>query len=259
MLFSDDVPCQKSAWFVGKQFLKEIFNTFLAMAAKAKRSELPLPYLFDYYNILECTSNLTATSEKSSIAKIYNNMMERINEKHLLPRFIVVMPDWNILQEIKFDDYGVSKIIANNIEWLVFEIESAIARKKKELSKIRKGTVAFSEPKVVWLKMIARPLPSRVLALRRKFNVILEETLCNTDGMRIIDVQDSIKRMHFDHSNKLTSDGRIAYWRAVDQHMKKLDQHKEEYYPTPVVSEAQKQAQEDKEPKFWLPKLPPFN
>ena len=70
-------------------------------------------------------------------------------------------------------------MIAQNLDWLIRQIEVAIKRRQMELTDIKPGAVYGSDPKIVLVEMIRRPLvfPSnsvmyQVLALRKKFNAI---------------------------------------------------------------------------------------
>ena len=171
---------------MGDLFLKEVFDSFVSMRDKAlheqkmvgkSHSTAIIPYMFRYYNVKKFIPGNIASMSTSPVARILNNLIKAVNENQLLPHFIIIVPDWDILKSIKYYDYGVSKIIGSTLEWLVREIDRLITTKKIDLAKIRPGAVISSEPKIIWITMLGRPYPSRVLALRKKFNAILEETL----------------------------------------------------------------------------------
>ena len=125
--------------------------------------------------------------------------------------------------------------------------------KKLDLHNIRPGAVVTSEPKVILIKMVARPAPSRILALRKKFNAILEETLYKTSGMYIMDAGIHLNAAHFNRSNYLVSNGKITYWQTVDDIISEFDIHKgPKLKPEPVISSAPTK----KEPRFALAKPP---
>ena len=214
------MKAQRNAWLVGDNFLKQIHNTFLAMRDQARAERKPVPYIFDNYNVDFKIPGSIAAQSSSAIACILNNLIDAINREQLLPRFIIICPDWNILQAINYYDLGVSKIIGANLEWLIREVDPIIPTKKIELKAKQSGAVFYTEPKIVWIHMITCPYPSRVLALRKKFNAILEETLSKTRGMFIMDVQDKISSCFFDRANYLTATRRMTYWKNVDDNIK---------------------------------------
>ena len=145
-------------------------------------------------------------------------------------------------------------MIGANLEWLVREMDRLVTTKKLDLHKLRPGSVVATEPKIIWITMIARPAPSRVLALKKKFNAILEETLFESRGMYILNANQNLNATHFDRSNQLMANGKTTYWQNIDQAIQLFDNHKgPSLKPEPVISAAPAK----KEPKFGLRKPPP--
>ena len=87
------------------------------MKEKARMDDRQLPYLYDFFNVEARWAGQNAPS--SVIARILNSTIELINELHAIPRLLVFLPDWDIVHDIHFHDFGISKIIGTNVEWLV--------------------------------------------------------------------------------------------------------------------------------------------
>ena len=245
-LFAENIRAQKSTWFVADIFLKEIFDTYTSMRDKAlheqkvkgkNQAKVVVPYMYHHYNVERFTTGNITSMSSSPLARILNNLIEAVNEYQILSRFIVIVPDLDILKSIKHYDYGVSKIIGSGLEWLVQEIDRLITTKKIDLARIWPGVVIASEPKVIWITMMGHPQPSRILALRKKFNAILEETLFGSRGMNIANLQLELRHEHFDRSNYLMAEGRIYFWKNIDKLLEKFDLHKIELIPRPIISE----------------------
>ena len=254
---SANVKAQRSTWFIGDLFLKETFHAYAALKEQAMITQTDPPYMYCNYSIDAFKpTNITAMSS-SPLARILNGLVDAINTHHILPRLIVFVPDWDLLKAIKYYDFGVSRIIGTCVEWLIREIDRITTTRKLDLSRKRAGSVVPSEPKIVWIAMIVRSAPSRILALRRKFNAILEETLSESRGMYFANIQKYVQHMHFDRNNFLNPQGLSAYWRAVDRILEDFDKHKKKLIPKPVLSDFAKQDKSHKGNRFALPRPPP--
>ena len=191
------------------------------MRNQAKEERRTAPYLFDYYNINAFMSGTISSVIQNPMVKMVNCIVEAINHFQLLPRFIIIIPDQDVVAAIKYYDYGISKIIQRCMEWMVREVDRMISTRKEDLWDKRPGAICPLEPKVVWIKMLEKPAQSRIMAVRNKFNAILEEILCRYRLMYIAGIQ--LEHMHFDRNNSLYPTGKIRYWKDLDAIMKKFD------------------------------------
>ena len=75
-----------------------------------------------------------------------NCLIKALNNAFKLPRFIVVVPDWDILQHLERQDPELpitSDDIDENIHWIVRKMIEAIEGKRDALFKIKPGSVIF--------------------------------------------------------------------------------------------------------------------
>ena len=177
------------------------------------------------------------------LVSIVNCFAEALNRFHLLPRFVVIIPDQDIIRAINYFDYRISKIIQRCIEWMVKELDRFIAARKDELTKKQPGAVVNLEPKVIWLKMLDRPGTSRIMSIREKFNAILEETLFKYHQTYIAEMK--LEGMHFDPNNNLFPTGQVCYWRELDSILKAFDCQYVSLKPDPKITMANAKEQRD--------------
>ena len=157
-----------------------------------------------------CTINSTCTvflsnpltKNKEASARLVNSLVHALNEKpmqdtegriignaHFLPRFIVVIPDWDLVKHIGHYKFGISIIAEKLLKWIVSAMERAVKTRRDDLARIKKGAVIASEPKIVWVKMIDQPgCFDKALAIQSKFNTILENILADFTNHYIVDL-----------------------------------------------------------------------
>ena len=103
------------------------------MQRQAKLMGHPIPYAFAYYNISALLSNPVSSNVRSVIARIYNNIAAAINSHKKLPRFLVVVPDIDVIIHTNYFGWGVSFAIGAQMDWLINNIEKMIETRKEDL------------------------------------------------------------------------------------------------------------------------------
>ena len=214
----------EDCWIIGDHFLRETFSMFSAMAASAKTRGRPRPYLFDYFNVIHAFSR--GNGVRSTIARIRNALVEMVNERDHLPKFLIVVADKDIVTYINHVNFGVSLRIQRCIDWLINNIERIITTRQEDIRSKRPGGVRLIPTQVVWVKMLARPIEAgrsynNVLSLKSKFNFILEESLASK-GQKILEIE-SMGPADFDRNSNLTTTGKEQFWKELDYRMKKFD------------------------------------
>ena len=248
MLFTvtDSIRAQRNAWLIEDEFLKKNYGAFPALRAAALQdNEQPAPFIFSNYNVSTFTAN--DRSVRSIFARILNCLIDSLNKYHLLPRFIVMIPEWDILKHLNYYEFGISKMIGAGIEWLIDEISNLITDKKEQMRLVRPGAVTSLEPKVIWLKIISRPYNPKIMLQREKFNAILEETLFKTKKMYIMDVQEEAN-LSFTHDFELNGElnkyGKAKFWKEFDRQLGKLDRQQIRLKPQAIISESANKSKE---------------
>ena len=137
----------------------------------------------------------SATLRTPVPARLLNALIHALNEPHFvndnkalddqhqnfkqapfLPRFIIVIPDWDLVKHIGHYKYGISLITGRILHWLILEMNEMVEIRRDNLKRSKEGATVATEPKFVWVKMINRVgCYDRALSVRNKFNTILED------------------------------------------------------------------------------------
>ena len=96
---------------------------------------------------------------RSFLARVFNRLVKQLNEEpFILPRYIIITLDKDLIQSADLFDYGVSRIIEDTLKWLLININMVIEMRKEDLAGKHAGAVSTtSEPRLVWVGMIRHP------------------------------------------------------------------------------------------------------
>ena len=172
---------------MGDQFLQGVFGLLTAIHNEAEKSSSRMPYIYEFYNISPYWKFTPSMTVQSTLARIYNSVVEGINSNSHLPRMLILFPGRDVLRKAAFYNLGASLVIGDNIEWLVDNCTSVVETRKTHLRNKRPGAVCQSEPKFIWVKMAYRPHREHLQQLCKKFNEILEETAAGHKNCYVID------------------------------------------------------------------------
>ena len=224
-----DVIALSDLWLIGDQFVNDNYHAMSTMPSIAKMDKWDPPYVYDYYNISCFTSNPLSTVE-STIAKIVNCLIKAIMNKkcYRLPRFIVIIPDWDLLKYINHNTYGIEVIFTRVLNWMMTMMVRAVDAKRDMLFNIKPGSVTSMEPKYVWMKMLQRmPSSNKVLMVRSKFNNVLKTLLADHTNHYVIDINPILRgQEYFTMQNTLNEEGKLLYWKELDECIRLYDKRK---------------------------------
>ena len=190
----------------------------------------PPPYLYDYYNVFAYVPSHNLGASKT-IAYTFNALVEGLNNKRRLPIFILVVIDKDVIEDVNIFEYGASKAIFKNVEWLVHQINIHVKRKRLEILETKPGVVYTSDPKIVFVSMIRHPVMfdrgsrmEKVVSLRSKFNAVLNELAEKFENL-ILNVE-SCQQEYFDFFGRLNTRGKISFWRDINRQLEQFDKKK---------------------------------
>ena len=127
-----------NTWIIGDNVLQDLAQTWDAIKLKSTEKNASYkPYLMQYYNVVNMYKITSGVSK--AVARILNALIETINAEQKLPRFLVVIPDKDLLSDINVFDGYAACAITNSVDWLVKQIHVVISRKKSELMVKRPG------------------------------------------------------------------------------------------------------------------------
>ena len=150
-----------------------------------------------------------------------------MNDNERLPRFLLIIPDWDLLrfliQSTISAGMGIHQMITDILSWIVTNLARAIQSKKDSLLHRRQGAVIEGEPKIVWVKMLNRHAEYNcILTFRTRFNNILEQLLANRKHHLIMSVEMEDTN-YFAPCNLLNAEGKTKFWRDIDQQIEKYE------------------------------------
>ena len=209
---------------IGDDFLRDLFPTLQEIKVEGRSKAMP--YMYDYFNITSCMAH-PQSEVKSIIARVQNSLVKALNESNKLPRIILFIIDWDILENIDYATTVKSQLIGSTLEWLISNVDKAIQAKKDGIRQIRPGALGINEPKIIWSKMLMRPEFSPELELAQGIaNVIMEDLLAAKKGHFITDLTHELcDQIYYQRNDDLNGHGRVKFWRALDQIIQSFDQY----------------------------------
>ena len=143
----------RDVWIAGDSFLISMFSKLQALNSSAVSTNKTRPFIYEMYNVSAWTG-----SGKKCITRIVNALVAALNEKTILPKYILMVIDRDIIMDTEKVDRGYWLLIEDQIEWVQKQITKVLTRRREDLKYKRAGSLPDStEPKVIWIKIINRP------------------------------------------------------------------------------------------------------
>ena len=121
IVFLGPIRALKDCWVIGDKFINEVYYTLPEANQNTLENSKEKLYLYDQLNV-KCFSLHPLTKIKEAPAQLVNSLVHALNEKPpdsesktnvqtpFLPRFIIVVPDWDIVKYVGHYKYGVTII-----------------------------------------------------------------------------------------------------------------------------------------------------
>ena len=153
------------------------YHIFPELKREAVHNRQKVPYIYEYYNV-SCFTSAPDALVLDILARFVNCLIKALNDMSKLPRFIVVVPETDILQFVNFSQQGTRYVCREAISWIVAQMARAIDAKKDQLLRKKAGAVIANEPKIVWVKAVKNMnLDTQSIKQINKFNSMLEDVL----------------------------------------------------------------------------------
>ena len=134
--------------------MDEIYHELQDIKLEAKTKKQDDPYIYQQYNVKPYYHGPLA-SNKDVPARIVNALVDALEDNILLPRFIIIVLQDEILNHINYYKAGLRVMIGGNINWIANNICRAIDFRKKDIIRLRPGAVTPDEPKIIWTKFVS--------------------------------------------------------------------------------------------------------
>ena len=165
---------------------------------------------------------------RPTTARIQNSLVEVLNQKIFLPKYVLVVPDIDILKSLNAWGPGAREKIEIHLNWLIDEIVKLLIARREDLKDKHPGAVTADLTRVVWVTMLTRPFTEdqelkKIWALKKLFNDVLQKLLLAEKYMHIVVPQNMEEKRYFDKQGNLSSSGANTYWIEINKSVKELD------------------------------------
>ena len=170
-----------------------------------------------------------------------NSIIDAINRRPRLPKYIIMVPDRDLIEAANFFSFGVTKVFGTTVNWLARQIERLIEARREELCKKCPGSIHANETRMIWVKMIPRPqVPPmthkyKVQVLRGKFNIVIDSLNKWRKNTYILEVSSLDMQQNFTLVGSLNADGKKQFWKELDYHFKRYDRKEIKLVPPEYV------------------------
>ena len=199
---------------LGDEFFKEVFPVMQELCRLSKVNKTPAPYLYEYYNVFGYYTPSTTTHARRVIAWVLNSFIHGLNMRERLPRFLVIILDKDLILDVNIYDYGATRAIKENLKWLCKQIDIFVKCKRLEITNIKPGTVCSTDPKIVLVCMLKRPLVfprncsmEQALSVRNRFNQALNK-VADDFGLNVLSVESCDSPRFFNNLGGLNQMGK---------------------------------------------------
>ena len=224
-------------------FVKEIYQTFPSLKLQAIRLNRKIPYCYEKFNVETFFYN-NSYGLKSPVSHLLNSVINTINAQEFLPKYLIIIPDKDIVDFINYTQRGISQIIGTILDWLIKQIDQTMERKRLLMWESNPGSVEDEEPAIIWVKMLDRP-STKLHILHEKFNKIMEDIIRNKSNTYVIDPNEFLERNMFSRIGDLNLDGKVVNWRTMDNKIKKFDKGEINLFPMENQVAENRGSQED--------------
>ena len=177
--------------------------------------------------------------------------MYALNKCKRLPRFVIILPDVDIIDDVKEIHVDNVRDAEDCVEavaiWLVKQAKIAISCKRLELMERKPGAVYSTDPKIIFVRALRRHFlksPSHrleyVCHYMHMFNTALNNAVAEAN-LNIMTVISCASLDHFaNRSIQLTDKGKESFWREIDDLLKRFDDKQVKLLPNQIKSSSSK-------------------
>ena len=178
-------------------------------------AETATPYLYEYYNVF-AFMQIASSGVRSILARLLNSLIEGLNERQWLPRFLIIFLDMDLIDEINvwFPENAMVKAFNMVLCWLVRQVNMLIRRRCLEISDVMPGAVFGDDPRVIFIKTLRRydyyswdSQLGKICAAQAKFNNGINAVAVK-QGYKVMNVSVCDRAEHFDVCGNLSETGK---------------------------------------------------
>ena len=139
------VPAYDKVWFFGDEF---IFRSYKEYFQKRRASKYG-GYIKEHYDTKGFVNSKYASADVNMVSRMRNLMTQAIKDQVLLPKFIVIVMDNDLIKYLDLDGYGVDKSYGRMVNNIMTEHERVIQTQREFLpTKSKKDHY----PMIIWIE-----------------------------------------------------------------------------------------------------------
>ena len=161
-------------------------------------------------------SNRFNDSNQNVLSRIQLATAKAVNDNHILPEFIVIVLQNDLIEYLGYKDAGVASMYGPWLEWLCEQVSLLI---NKKLDKLPTKNKLDDPPQVYWCGAVThRDFSDQEKEVRNKFNKCLETNVKKYKSMRMIRFKEkwNYKEPILVSNNSVSIAGQFIYWQSVD-------------------------------------------
>ena len=102
-LFAEYIKGYDKVWFMGDEFMTRSFEQYF----KQQNHNEYAGYVRKYFEVANYSSSQYLSNDRNCVSRIRNAVARGINEHVLLPKYIVIVLDDDLIKYIGLKEYGV--------------------------------------------------------------------------------------------------------------------------------------------------------
>ena len=185
--------------------------------AKGKHTET---FVVDNFDIFYAAEQAMMAINTNTLSRLRNNLVHLINRHATLPKFIVIILEADVINEVRYKDFGASTAYGNVLDWLMAEYRKIISGFKDAMPNKCK---IIDEPHVMWIQATRHKNYVDDEA-RGKFNNclrILANVQENSSVYYLQQLWDTrSSSLVLPHNGRMTFEGVCTLWDAMDRTIK---------------------------------------
>ena len=229
-------------WVAGDSFSKDTYQKLEEMLTQSvaynnnprnqnasQQEEKASLYLAEYYNVFEYHQ---AKSDHlgPAIARVLNSVIQGLNTNKRLPRFLLVILDKDVIEDLNVFDFGAVRGMSRIICWLTKQIDIAVRCKRLQILDKKPGAIYHDDSKVIYVETLRRvdhyaagSLMEGVCTLRTKFNKILNKAAAKVNHYILVVRNCSNNPSNFQRNGLLSAKGKAIFWEEIDELLERFD------------------------------------
>ena len=97
-------------------------------------------FMIDFYNVK--TFNKTTAPVPYASTQIINALTDVVNTEHILPKYLIVVPDHDILYDVDLFSSDAGLFVSDITRWFVRQINTVVHHKRVDLLAKKPGTLS---------------------------------------------------------------------------------------------------------------------